>query len=109
MQTTRSNVIVSRPAIAIMRRLFPMRLWHKCGTRRTAAPPYLQDALDLSTQIDAVRGLFDTPHAAPAHSPAAPSAHTPAAAQPTPEGWRVRHGLPIQLNQKAGRSWWRHK
>jgi len=41
----------------------------------------------------------------------APTSPAPApAAQPTPEGWCVRHGVQMKLNHgKDGRQWWSHR
>ena len=46
----------------------------------------------------------------PVEPPPPSAAAAPAGAQPTPEGWCVRHAVQMKLNHgKDGRQWYSHK
>jgi hypothetical protein len=60
---------------------------------------------EFAANVAAVRALLDAPAPIGGSQPSAP-----AAAQPTPEGWCVRHAVPMKLNHgKDGRQWYSHR
>jgi hypothetical protein len=81
---------------------FSLCLKGRLGGQEAQLPIRGATYAEFAANVDAVRGLLDRARAATV-------AATVAATAPTGAGWCSTHQVPMQHNEKEGRSWWSHK